>query len=104
MKKKGELQPNMEIIRKFDQVFKREKSQKRWIWILYISAVSGFIFILTGLYLCGLAYFGAVGQAKTINQIGTWLIFVAFPLIMFSAHCLDKLEAIKKENSKFINK
>ncbi|MBA3632584.1 MAG: hypothetical protein H0W58_07220 [Acidobacteria bacterium] len=51
----------------------------------------------------GLAYFGMVEDAEKINQIGTWLMVTAFPLIMLGAHALDKIKEVKEDKDNSIN-
>ena len=96
-KSRKEPPPNIKIIRKINQDFAREKKLKRWTQALYFSTLSGISFGLIGLDMCGLAYFAIVENVRLINRIGTWLIVFAFPLIMFGAHCLDKIEDVKKK-------
>lgn len=71
------------------------KSVNRWTFVLLFSAFIGFASGLIGLMMCAAAYFGAAENAKQINQIGTWLIVAAFPLVMLGAHALDKLKEIE---------
>ena len=68
------------------------KSQNRWISALLVSALGGFSLGLTGLIMSGIAYFEMTGNSKQVNQIGTWLIVIAFPVIIFGAHALDKIK------------
>ncbi len=70
---------------------------------MLISLICGFSSSLAGLFMSGLAYFGMVEDAEKINQIGTWLMVTAFPLIMLGAHALDKIKEVKEDKDNSIN-
>lgn len=77
------------------------KDRKKWIRILYFCSIGGVFFGLSGLLLSGLAFFDFL--EKEINRIGTLFVITAFPLLIFSAHAVDKIREIdRKEKSKNI--
>lgn len=92
----------IEISRPAIENFTAEKSKSsRWFLILISSAASAIVCGLAGLILSGLAYFDLVENTKRFNRIGVWLVVIIFPLIMLTAHALDKIEAIEKAKKIF---
>lgn len=71
------------------------KRVKRWMFVLLSGIFTSGASSLTGLAMCAAAHFGAAGNAKQLNQIGTWMIAAAFPLVMLAAHALDKIKEIE---------
>lgn len=75
---------------------KNKTNEKKWNIALYFFGIGGISVGMSGLVLCGIAFLGFVENAKQINRFGTWLIVLAFPLMMFSAHALDKLSEFNR--------
>ena len=84
------------------------RRKQRWTAALFISSVFGIILGGFGLVISGLNAFGFLTRGEGIGRVGSLLIVVAFPLVMFSAHCLDKIDqadkAIRIERCKFDEK
>ena len=74
-----------------------QKRLNRWFYALLFSFSIGIILAISGLILGGLSYFGLFANKDSINQIGNLMIIAAFALLMFGAHSLDKISAIKKQ-------
>lgn len=72
------------------------KSRKRWLNALFVASILGIVSGCAGLILSGLSLFGFLVNQPVINRLGTWLVVVAFPLMWFAAHCLDKADEAKK--------
>jgi len=72
------------------------KSRKRWTSALFVSSIFGIILGFTGFVISGLSLFGFLAEKQNVSRIGTWLIIAVFPLMMFAAHCLDKIGAANK--------
>lgn len=64
--------------------------------MLYFGSVGGAVVGLTGLLLSGLAWFDVFEKIHAFKLIGTWLIVIAFPLIIFGGHALDKIAEIDR--------
>lgn len=78
--------------------FDRTKNRiVRWTAMLYLSVVAGILCASTGLTLGAISYTGLFDNPGAVNQIGNFMIIAAFPLMMFGAHALDKINEIKKE-------
>ena len=87
----------IEISRTEIENFSTERPKSnRWFFILVSSAASTIVCGFSGLILSGLAYFDLVENTSRFSRIGIWLIVVVFPLIMLTAHALDKIEADRK--------
>jgi len=70
------------------------------VWMIFgfvggiIAAISGTIFTSIT-WLAG----ASAGSARWLHGIGTVLLLVTIPLLMFGAHCLDLAEAEEKRRS-----
>ncbi|HMS39747.1 MAG TPA: hypothetical protein PKE69_05940 [Pyrinomonadaceae bacterium] len=80
------------------------KSRKRWMNALFASSIFGIVLGVTGFVISALSLFGFLAEKQNVSRLGTWLIVAVFPLMMFAAHCLDKIgnanKAIKNERFK----
>lgn len=72
-----------------------KKRFSRWMLALYLSLCAGIISAVSGLFLGAVSYLGLFRNAKAVNQIGNLMIIAAFPLMMFGAHALDKINEIR---------
>lgn len=72
------------------------KIQSRWTAALIASSILGISSGLMGLIISGLSLLGFLANNKGVSNLGTWLIVVAFPLIMFAATSLDKVDEAEK--------
>ncbi|MBS1796118.1 MAG: hypothetical protein JSS81_19860 [Acidobacteria bacterium] len=70
--------------------------RKNWTNALILSAGLGIATGVAGLIINALALFGLLAENHFLKALGIWLIVVTFPLGALSAHCLDRLESIKK--------
>lgn len=73
------------------------KRRRKWLAALLFSSLGGVLVGLTGLVISGLSLFNLIEKTSLANRIGTILIVVAFPLVLFSAHALDKIAQINQE-------
>lgn len=87
--------PKILILNKADEsVF--AKSRKRWLNALFASSILGIVLGFTGFVISALSLFGFLAEKHNVSRLGTWLIIAVFPLMMFAAHCLDKIDAANK--------
>lgn len=71
------------------------KNQSWWNFTAFLCLAGGVSFGIIGLFLSGIGYF--VGADGVDSNIGTILVFAAFPLMLFGASALDKVsENVKK--------
>jgi hypothetical protein len=82
-----------ETVKQFTDKYR--KRLRKWTLALYFSVVPGIIFAIAGLVFGAVSYLGLFTNAKSVNQIGNLMIIAAFPLMMFGAHALDKINEIK---------
>ena len=68
------------------------RRKRRWSTMLLISAIGGVLTGITGLVLAGAALLHVIAPFGGVSMIGTFLLVVTFPLLIFQAHCLDKIE------------
>ena len=89
--------PGMEISRTEKRKISAARTKETgWFSVLVVSVTSAIFSAFSGLILSGLAYFKLVENADRFNQIGIWLIVAVFPLIMLTAHALDKIGEAEK--------
>lgn len=62
---------------------------------LFVSSILGIVLGIAGFVLSALSLFGFSAQ-QNVSRLGTWMIVAVFPLMMFAAHCLDKIGAANK--------
>jgi len=80
-----------------------KNNRKGWLTALVFSSASGVAVGLSGLIISALNFFGMIEKTSVVSHVGTLLIVIAFPLVMFSAHAMDKIAEIdKKEKRKKI--
>ena len=75
---------------------KKKKQVAFWTTTLYLSAVAGILCAATGLTLGAISYVGLFVNPGAVNQIGNFMIIAAFPLMVLSAHALDKINQLKR--------
>lgn len=91
--------PESNLVKDKTAESKADALKRRWLLILYFCGFGGIFLACTGLFLSGLSYFRFVERELNIHKIGIILIVLAFPLIMFGAHALDKIGEIKRGKS-----
>lgn len=79
-----------------------DSRRKLWILALYFCSIGGLLTGFTGLFLSALEFFGIVERAAQLNRVGTWLMVIAFPVVMFGAHSMDKITEIDKQKKRRI--
>jgi hypothetical protein len=78
----------------YDISFLRRKRQ--WSTALLVSAIAGILTGMSGLVLAGAALLHIISPYGDLGILGTILLVVTFPLLIFQAHCLDKIEATNR--------
>ena len=73
------------------------RRRRRWSTALLVSAIAGILTGGTGLILAGAALFRFISPYSGLGVAGTVLLVVTFPLLVLNAHCLDRIEDIKRE-------
>ena len=73
----------------------RNENESGWKSVAFLCFAGSIIFGIVGLLISGIGYFAA---DRFDSNVGTILVFLAFPLMLFGAHALDKVsEAAKKQ-------
>lgn len=68
-----------------------------WKSAAFLCFAGSIILGIVGLLISGIGYFAA---DRFDSNVGTVLVFLAFPLMLFGAHALDKVsEAAKKKSN-----
>lgn len=75
-------------------VFRRKR--KRWVLVLYVSFIGGFSFLLLALISSGFILFGLVEKTGDISFVGGLLTILAFSLLVFGAHSMDRIAEIER--------
>ena len=73
-----------------------ESSLERWKRALVISIVLGGFFGVVGMTLGMMSLLEMLGAYRFLDSLGTAFLVIAFPLVVFAAHCLDKAHEIEK--------
>lgn len=71
----------------------------KWENMLIESISLAVLSLVAGLGMCGLSHIFTIKNAATLNGIGTLLIIISLPLFFLMAHCLDKIDEMKKYKS-----
>ena len=71
-------------------------SKKRWLIGLFSGAAAATVTSTFGLVLSAASLIGAIQPNRLMSIAGTVLLATSFPILMFTAHCLDKIDEIKK--------
>jgi hypothetical protein len=79
----------------FDVSFRR--GRKRWLTALLAGSIAAIFTGVTGLVLAGASLLRVISPSGGLAVFGTILLAVTFPLLIFSAHCLDKIEDTNRE-------
>ena len=97
---------NLSIIREFQLSNKfrvaksAEHKRSQTVWLNFgagLGLAGGLLAGVVGFLLTGMAWLlGNEVAASSVGQSATWLIITMIPLMAFGAHCLDKIEWIKK--------
>jgi hypothetical protein len=72
------------------------KRRDRWLIGFFIGSSVGAGCGLSGLILSALWTLGFLRTTPVMNELATWLMAAAFPLLIFAAHCLDKAAAAER--------
>ena len=72
------------------------RSKKRWQICLFAGAAAAAVTSTFGLVLSAASLIGAIQSNRLMSIAGTVLLATSFPILMFTAHCLDKIDEIKK--------
>lgn len=73
------------------------RRKRRWSALLLLSAIGGIMTGITGLVLAGAALLHLISPFGGLSMIGTFLLVVTFPILIFQAHCLDAIEAANRD-------
>ena len=74
--------------------------KKRWTQILFFTGIGGISVGVCGLLISAMTLLHVIEKKSFADRIGVLLIIVAFPLIMFGAHALDKIRECEKAENK----
>ena len=82
--------------RSFTDAERREKrslqrNRRRWTASLFASAALGLLVGAVGLVISALAFCGFLSRHETVGRLGTLMVVLAFPLMLFGAHAMDKI-------------
>jgi|KBSMisStaDraftv2_1062788.scaffolds.fasta_scaffold336720_2 hypothetical protein len=71
------------------------RSKKRWQICLFAGAAAAAVTSTFGLMLSAASLIGAIQSNGRMSIAGTVLLAISFPMLIFTAHCLDKIDQIK---------
>src|SRR5262249_933549 len=72
------------------------RDRRRWSTALLVSAIAGILTGGTGLVLAGWGLLRIISAYSGLGIVGTVLLVVTFPLLIFQAHCLDRIEDVNR--------
>lgn len=77
--------------------YEPEKTRRRWIRNLLASLASATVAAIFGLGLSLLSLVHLISPFGRSSHFGSLLIAIALPLLVFSAHCLDRIDEVEHE-------
>jgi len=66
--------------------------RRRWSTLLLIGTTAGILTGLSGLILAGASLLRFISPFSGLGILGTVLLISTFPVLIFQAHCLERLE------------
>jgi hypothetical protein len=86
-----------------EKIFENEailvQNKRRWTAALFTAVVFGVFSSVVGLLVGALHFFGYLNRQNGVGRLGAMLIALAFPLLMFGAHAMDKIaETDERQN------
>ena len=70
----------------------------RWIVYMLTTTITAAITAIFGLALAGASLLHMISPESPLGFIGTILLALTFPLLVLSAHCLDRIEDVNRAN------
>jgi hypothetical protein len=71
---------------------------RRWVVYMLTSTTMAILTAFFGLLLAGASLLRLIDPGSHAALIGTLLLMATFPLLVFSAHCLDRIEDANRAN------
>lgn len=72
------------------------RAKRRWTTLLFGCAVLGISSGILGLSISLLNFLGLLARNEGAGRLSVLLVALAFPLMMFGAHAMDKIAEIEK--------
>lgn len=66
--------------------------RRRWSTLLLIGTTMGILTGLSGLILAGASLLRFISPFSGLGILGTVLLVTTFPILIFQAHCLERIE------------
>lgn len=86
------ISPTTRGFNKVDSDISFQRLRRRWSAGLLVSAALAILTGTSGLVLAGASLLRFIPGSSGLALVGTILLVVTFPLLIFQAHCLDKIE------------
>ena len=71
---------------------------RRWVIYMLMSTASAMLTAFFGLLLAGASLLRLIDSGGLPALVGTLLLMVTFPLLVVSAHCLDRIDDANRAN------
>lgn len=70
--------------------------RRRWIKCLLVSSITAGTTGLFGLLLAAASFLHLIAPFELLSVLGSALLFLTFPLLVFTSHCLDRIDDANK--------
>jgi hypothetical protein len=71
-------------------------ARRTWLKCLLVSCIAAAVTGIFGLVLSAASMLGVISAANLLTSVGVVLLVVTFPILVFAAHCLDRIEDISR--------
>lgn len=72
-------------------------ARRRWLRCLLVSCIAGALTGLLGLLLSAASLLSVIPSRNLLTDVGVSLLVVTFPVLVFAAHCLDRVDDANRE-------
>lgn len=68
------------------------RSRRRWLYLLLVTFFATLVMAVAGIALAALSLLHLIASGGPISTLGVVLIAMTFVTLIFSAHCLDRID------------
>jgi hypothetical protein len=76
---------------------KFRSARRRWLKCLLTSCIAAAVTGIFGLVLSAASMLGVISAVNRLTSVGVILLVATFPILVFAAHCLDRIDDANRE-------